>query len=69
VARKLFAYSVGADAEEVQPSTFKGSYDAFVSGGYRLKTLIKSLANSPEFFRAPAPAEAAPASTKTASNN
>ena len=41
-------------------------YDAFVNGGYRLKTLIKSLASSPEFFRAPAPA---PAVTKTASNN
>lgn len=69
VARKLYAYGVGANAEDVQPSMFKASYDAFVKGGYRLKTLIKSLANSPEFFRAPAPAAAPPGATKTASNN
>ena len=66
VARKLYAYGVGANAEDIQPKAFKAPYDAFVNGGYRLKTLIKSLASSPEFFRAPAPA---PAVTKTASNN
>jgi hypothetical protein len=69
VARKLYAYGVGTNAEDVQPSAFKASYDAFIGGGYRLKTLIKSLANSPEFFRAPAPEAATPAPTKTASNN
>jgi len=66
VARKLYAYGVGANAEDIQPKAFKAAYDTFVNGGYRLKTLIKSLASSPEFFRAPAPA---PAVTKTASNN
>jgi hypothetical protein len=69
VARKLYAYGVGANAEDVQPSTFKNSYDAFVNGGYHLKTLIKSFANNPVFFRAPAHAIAPPAVTKTASNN
>src|SRR3954468_2730698 len=58
VARKFYAYGVGANAEDVQPKTFKASYDAFVNGGHRLKTLIKSLTTSPEFFRAPAPAAA-----------
>jgi hypothetical protein len=66
VARKLFAYGAGADTEEVKPATFKAAYDGFVKDGYRLKTLVKALANSPEFFRAPA-LSAAP--TKTASNN
>ena len=66
VARKLYAYGTGADTEDVKPATFKASYDAFVKDGYRLKTLIKNLANSPEFFRASPPA---PAETKTASNN
>jgi len=66
VARKLFAYGVGADTEEVKPATFKAAYDSFVKDGYRLKTLVKALVNSPEFFRAPV-LSAAP--TKTASNN
>jgi hypothetical protein len=66
LARKLYAYGVGADTEEVKPATFKTAYDAFVKDGYHLKTLIKSLTNSPEFFLAPKPA--APA-LKTASNN
>jgi hypothetical protein len=66
LARKLYAYGVGADTEEVKPATFKTAYDAFVKDGYRLKTLIKTLTNSPEFFLAPKPA--APA-LKTASNN
>ena len=67
LARKLYAYGIGANSEDVKPAAFKTSYDAFVKDGYRLKTLIKTLANSPEFFRAPAPS--APAGTKTASNN
>jgi hypothetical protein len=69
LARKLYAYGVGADSEDVKPATFKTSFDAFVKDGYRFKTLIKSLVNSPEFFRAPPPSRAAPAPTKTASNN
>jgi len=69
LARKLYAYGVGADSEDVTVATFKASYDAFVKDGYRLKTLVKSLLNSPEFFRAPAPSKPAPAANKTASNN
>jgi hypothetical protein len=69
LARKLYAYGVGADSEDVKPATFKTSFDSFVKDGYRFKTLIKSLVNSPEFFRAPPPSTAAPAPTKTASNN
>jgi len=68
LARKLYAYGVGADTEDVKPATFKTSFDAFLKDGYRLKTLVKTLVNSPEFFRAPAPSSSAPAPTKTASN-
>ena len=67
LARKLYAYGVGADTEDVNPAAFKASYDAFAKDGYRLKTLIKSLLNSPEFFRAPAASQPAP--NRTASNN
>jgi hypothetical protein len=69
LARKLYAYGVGADTEDVSPTSFKASYEAFVKDGYHLKTLIKSLLNSPEFFRAPAPSKPATAANKTASNN
>jgi hypothetical protein len=69
LARKLYAYGVGADTEDVNPATFKASYEAFVKDGYRFKTLVKTLLNSPEFFRAPAPSKPAPTANKTASNN
>jgi hypothetical protein len=55
-ARKLYSYGVGASSEEVNPSAFKAAYKTFADGGYRLRTLLKALATSPEFFSAPAPA-------------
>src|SRR5258708_37358825 len=63
-ARKLYSYGVGASSEDVAPSSFKAAYKSFVDGGYRLRTLLKALAVSPEFFSAPAPAGKP---TKTAS--
>jgi hypothetical protein len=55
-ARKLYSYGVGANGEDVDPSLFKAAYKSFVDSGYRLRTLLKALATSPEFFSAPAPA-------------
>ena len=63
-ARKLYSYGVGASSEDVDPSSFKAAYKSFVDGGYRLRTLLKAVASSPEFFSAPAPAGKP---TKTAS--
>jgi hypothetical protein len=63
-ARKLYSYGVGANSEEVDPSAFKAAYKSFVDGGYRLRTLLRALATSPEFFSAPPPAGKP---TKTAS--
>jgi hypothetical protein len=61
VARKLYAYGRGMDVEEVQPSAFKTAYKSFTDSGYRLRTLIKGLALSPEFYSVAAPVEEASA--------
>ena len=53
VARKLYAYAKGIDTEEVDASTFKSAYQAFADSGYRMRTLIKGLVESPEFFDTP----------------
>jgi hypothetical protein len=66
VARKLYAYGVGADSEEVRASTFKAAYNVFVESGYRLRPLLKALASSPDFFRVSPPS---PEETRTASND
>lgn len=55
VARKLFAYGRGENSEDVSASAFKASYKAFTDSGYHLKTLIKGMAASPEFYGAPIP--------------
>jgi hypothetical protein len=66
LARKLYSYGVGQSSEDVDPSLFKAAYQSFVDGGYRLRTLLKGLATSSEFFSAPAPTPADKL-TKTAS--
>ena len=53
--RKLFAYGRGENSEDVSASAFKASYKAFTDSGYHLKTLIKGMAASPEFYGAPTP--------------
>jgi len=63
-ARKLYSFGVGASSEDVDPSSFKAAYKAFVDGGYRLRTLLRGIATSPEFYSVPAPAGG---ETKTAS--
>ncbi len=54
MARKLYAYAKGIDTEEVDASAFRTAYQAFADSGYRMRTLIKGLVESPEFFDTPA---------------
>ena len=61
VARKLDAYAVGQDSQDIQASAFKTAYKAFTDSGYRLRVLLKGLVEEPSFFSAPAPAPAKPA--------
>jgi hypothetical protein len=62
-ARKMYAYGVGADTEEVSASLTRSSLDAFAKGGYRVPVLLKALATSREFMAAPPPQ-----GSKTAAN-
>jgi hypothetical protein len=57
--RKLYAYGVGANSEELEKSTVQPFVDGFVAGGYRLSPLLNAVVTSPQFFRAPAPANGA----------
>jgi hypothetical protein len=57
--RKLFAYGVGANSEEVEKGAIQPFVDSFSAGGYRLPALLKSMVTSQKFFSAPPP-EAAP---------
>lgn len=57
--RKLYAYGVGANSEELEKSTIQPFVDGFVAGGYRLSPLLNAVVTSPQFFRAPAPANGA----------
>jgi hypothetical protein len=67
LARKLYAYSTGMNSEDVDPSSFKVAYKAFVDSGYRLRALLKGLIESPDFYSAPAPvADAKSGETKLA---
>ena len=67
IARKLYAYGRGENTEDVSASSFKTAYKAFQDSGYRLRTLIKGLVSSPEFYAAPTPSVETPSSaTKVA---
>ena len=61
VARKLDAYAVGKDSQNIQASAFKTAYKAFTDSGYRLRVLLKGLVEEPAFFSAPPPEPAKPA--------
>ena len=65
-ARKMYAYGVGANAQDVPAKLTRDTVDAFAKGGYRVPVLLKALAGSPQFFAAPPP-QPEPA-TKTALN-
>jgi hypothetical protein len=56
-ARKLYAYGVGADSEDVEKGTIQSFVDGFSAGGYRLASLLRSMVSSPQFFSAPPPAD------------
>jgi len=70
LARKLYAYATGTNSEDVEPSAFKAAYKGFTDSGYRLRTLIKGLVESPDFFNIPVPEQEAAAGglTKLASH-
>jgi hypothetical protein len=57
--RKLYAYGVGANSEDLEKRTVQPLLDGFTAGGYRLPALLKSIVASPQFFSAPPP-ESAP---------
>jgi hypothetical protein len=65
LARKLYSYGVGANSEDVDPAVYKTAYKAFVDGGYRLRTLLKSMVTSPGYFDTVPPSAT---DTKTAMN-
>ena len=55
--RKLYAYGVGAASEDVEKGTIQSFVDGFTADGYRLSSLLRSIATSPQFFSAPLPAD------------
>ncbi|HUE64836.1 MAG TPA: DUF1592 domain-containing protein [Rhizomicrobium sp.] len=55
--RKLYAYGVGADSEDVEKVAIQPFVDEFSAGGYRLASLLRSMVISPQFFAAPPPAD------------
>lgn len=66
IARKLYSYAKGVNSEDVEPEAFKAAYKAFSDSGYRMRSLLKSMAVAADFYSASAPA--APAKgTKLAS--
>jgi hypothetical protein len=65
VARKLYSYAKGVDSQDVEPQDFKAANKAFTDSGYRMRSLLKGLTESEDFFRAEPPVAAAK-STKLA---
>ena len=55
--RKLYAYGVGANSEELEKGAIQPFLDGFTAGGYRLSPLLNAIVTSPKFFSAPAPAD------------
>jgi len=55
--RKLYAYGVGANSEDLEKNAIQPFLDGFVAGGYRLPSLLKSIVTSDQFFNAPSPAK------------
>jgi hypothetical protein len=53
--RKLYAYGVGTNSEELEKSSVQPYLDGFIAAGYRLSPLLGAIVTNPQFFRAPAP--------------
>src|ERR1700759_1501193 len=66
VARKLYSYAKGGDSQDVAPQEYKVAYKAFSDSGFRMRSLLKNMMQSEDFYRAQPPAPAAK-STKLAS--
>ena len=66
VARKLYSYAKGVDSEDVKAREFKAATKAFGDSGYRMRSLLKDMTQSDEFFHAEPPLAAAK-TTKLAS--
>jgi hypothetical protein len=56
-ARKLYAYGVGSNSEEMESASIRPYLDGFIASGYRLPALLKSIVTSAQFFSAPPPAK------------
>lgn len=54
LARKVYAYSRGENTEDVPASAFKIAYKSFGASGFRMRSLLKSMVEDPEYFSAPA---------------
>lgn len=65
LARKLYSYGLGANSEDVDATAYKAAYKSFVDSGYKLRTLLKAMVTSPNYFTATPPI----AETKTAMNS
>jgi hypothetical protein len=50
LARKLYGYAKGVNSEDVDATMFKAAYKNFTDSGYRMRALLKGLAESSEFF-------------------
>ncbi|MBA2589180.1 MAG: DUF1592 domain-containing protein [Alphaproteobacteria bacterium] len=55
-ARKLYAYGVGANSEELEKGTVQPLVDGFGAQGYRVQPLLRAIVASPQFFAARPPA-------------
>jgi Protein of unknown function (DUF1592)/Protein of unknown function (DUF1588)/Protein of unknown function (DUF1585)/Protein of unknown function (DUF1595)/Protein of unknown function (DUF1587) len=55
-ARRLYAYGVGANSEELEKATIQPFLDGFAAQGYRVQPLLRAIVASPQFFAAPPPA-------------
>jgi hypothetical protein len=55
-ARRLYAYGVGANSEELEKATIQPFLDGFAAQGYRVQPLLRAIIASPQFFAAPPPA-------------
>ena len=67
LSRKLFAYARGEDAYKARPAAFQAAYKQFTDSGFRLRALLKGLAEGPELYRAAPPTP--PPANKVATND
>ncbi|MCC8935891.1 DUF1592 domain-containing protein [Bradyrhizobium sp. Arg68] len=65
LARKVYAYSNGANSEDVAGSAFKTAYQAFADSGFRMRSLLKSMVEDKDYFNAPPPSSETTSSAPT----